>query len=177
MNELTLSKQQWLTFSKQQRRDAIMDLEQASRDITDECGIEPEMKHFICNGIYAREMTAPKDATLVGEIHLKPCLNTISKGSILVFTESGVKTITAPHTFISPAGTKRAGYVLEEVTWTTYHATEETELENIRREVVTTSYNSLNKQLEKDDDLDCYSGNSYINATTSESAEKSSEAR
>lgn len=169
-----LCKDRWPALSKQERRDAITDLEQASRNITEKCGIEPIMKHYICNGIYAREMTAPKDATLVGDIHLKPCLNTISKGSILVFTEGGVKVVTAPTTFISPAGTKRAGFVLEEVTWTTYHATEETEIEKIRREVVTTSYNSLNKQLEKNNDLVSDSGDSNIDNTGRSSAEKSS---
>lgn len=163
MNDLILCSDKWPTLSIQERRDAITNLEQASKDITEECGIEPRIQHFVCAGIYAREMTAPKGATLVGEIHVKPCINTISKGSILVFTENGVKTIVAPHTFISPAGTKRAGFVLEEVIWTTYHATEETEIKKIKQEVITPSYTSITDNRRRQNDLDCNSSNRSIN--------------
>jgi len=66
-----------------------------------------------------------------------------------VFTEEGVKTITAPCTFISPAGTKRAGYVLEDTVWTVFHATTSTDEAEIRKEFIAPDYNALDKQLEQ----------------------------
>lgn len=80
-----------------------------------------QIEHLFSDGLYARKMTAPKDALLVGKMHKGECLNVVTRGSILVWTEKGSKRIDAPCIFSSPPGTKRVGLCLSEVEWTTFH--------------------------------------------------------
>jgi hypothetical protein len=95
---------------------------------------------------YAREMLIPKDTLIVGKIHRHQHLNFITKGSARVYTEFGDFVVTAPHTFISEVGLKRAVYALEDVLWTTVHLTEhigEDKLHDVEREVIAPTYEAL----------------------------------
>ena len=138
----------WEQLTITDRRDAIMELEYSMKAVEDEQGIEIEPVEYHCNGVYAREIRIPKGTALVGEIHLQDQINVVSQGVIRVFTEEGVRTIEAPSTFISPAGTKRAGYVIEDTVWTVFHGTTKTSEEEIRKEFIAPDYHSLDKQLE-----------------------------
>jgi len=140
----------WEQLTVTGRRDAILQLESEMKAHEDEQGVEIPPVEYICNGIYAREITIPKGVALVGEIHLQDQINVVSQGVIRVFTEEGAKTITAPSTFISPAGTKRAGYVLEDTVWTVFHATTSTDVEVIKKEFIAPDYKALDKHLESD---------------------------
>ena len=84
-------------------------------------------KHYFSKGLYAREITIPKDTLLIGKMHRFSQINTVSKGDISVLTENGWKRMKAPFTFESPPGIKRAGYTHEDTVWTTYIGTEERE--------------------------------------------------
>lgn len=146
--DLTLSLGKWELMSKQQRRDTLMAFEQACKYAEPTDGITIEPVHHFCDGIYAREITIPKGTALVGEIHLHDQINVVSQGSIRVATEEGVRTITAPCTFISPAGTKRAGFALEDTVWTVFHKTDSTSQQDIRKQFIAPNYEELDKQLE-----------------------------
>jgi len=66
-------------------------------------------------GMYAREMTAPKDCLIVGYIHKESHLTFINKGKIKVLSESnGTEVIEAPCSFVSPRGSRRAILCLED---------------------------------------------------------------
>lgn len=91
------------------------------------------VKHYFSKGVYAREITIPKDTILTGKIHKEWNLNILSKGDISVLTEEGVKRVQAPFAIVSPPGTKRIAYAHEETVWTTVHGTDETDLEEIER--------------------------------------------
>ena len=93
--------------------------------------LEIPVRHYFSPGIYAREVTIPAGSVVTGKIHKYAHLNVVSKGDISVLTEDGVKRIAAPFTFVSPPGTKRAGWTHAETVWTTIHATDETDLEKI----------------------------------------------
>jgi len=96
---------------------------------------------------YAREMTIPKDTIIIGKIHRHKHLNIISKGRVSVITEHGLKHYTAPCTFISEMGTKRAVYAEEGTLWTTIHTVSygsEEYLDKIEAEVIAPSYEDLN---------------------------------
>ena len=93
--------------------------------------IDIPVKHYFSKGVYAREITIPKDTILTGKIHKFSQLNILSKGEISVMTDDGIKRVKAPFTIVSPPGTKRAAYAHEECVWTTIHGTEETDLEKI----------------------------------------------
>lgn len=99
-----------------------------------------ETKHHFAKGIYARELFIPKGTLLTGKIHLGEYLNIVSKGDISVMTEHGMMRIQAPYTIISKPGTKRMGYAHEDTVWTTIHATNETDLEKLEKELVVSTH-------------------------------------
>jgi hypothetical protein len=82
------------------------------------------LEHIFADGLYARQLTIPKNCVLTGAIHKRQHINIIAKGDISVATEHGVKRIKAPYVMISEPGTKRAGFAHEETVWITVHATE-----------------------------------------------------
>jgi hypothetical protein len=131
-------------------RSKILALEAAMKEHEQ---VEIVAVEYFCGGVYAREITIPEGVALVGEIHLKDQINVVSKGTIRVFTEDGEKTITAPCTFISPAGVKRAGYAVTETVWTVFHATELTNEDDIRKEFIALDYITLYKQWGKQHEL------------------------
>jgi hypothetical protein len=102
--------------------------------------VEIPVKHHFCSGIYAREITAPAGVIMTGMVHKTEHLNIMSKGEVSVMTEDGMVRFKAPCTFVSKPGTKRIGYVHEEMVWTTIHATTEADLAKIEADLATRSY-------------------------------------
>jgi len=100
----------------------------------------PPVKHYFAPGCYAREMLIPKDCLIVGKIHKHEHLNTIAYGSVSVATLGGVNTYQGHNTFVSSPGIQRVVLALEDTMWTTYHPTNETDLEKIEDEVIAKSY-------------------------------------
>lgn len=135
-----LTNRVWQELSVAERRNKLVELERVCKTMEQ---LDIEVTEHYCNGVYAREIFIPAGTTLVGEIHNHPHINVVSKGKIRVVTDEGVKVIEAPCTFISPAGVKRAGYVLKDTVWTTIHATNKTNSDDIRQEVIAESYDSL----------------------------------
>lgn len=140
--------EKWDVMSVEERRDKLMAFEAACKSQEDEHGVEIEPVIYSADGVYAREIFIPKGTALVGEIHMKAQINVVSKGKIRVATEEGVRTIEAPCTFVSPAGTKRAGFVLEDTVWTTFLPTDKVTDEEVYKEFIAPNYETLDKQLE-----------------------------
>jgi len=95
---------------------------------------------------YAREMFIPKGTLIIGKIHRHQHLNFISQGKVTVFTEFGRKHLTAPCTFVSEVGLKRAVLAEEDTLWTTVHLTafdSEADLAKIEDEVIAPTYADL----------------------------------
>ena len=114
-------------------REQIVKLETAMRECE---AVEIATVHHFANGIYAREITIPAGTLLTGKVHKTEHLNIVSKGVITVWTEQGMKTVSAPFTMVSQPGTKRVGYAHEETVWTTIHATTERDLEKLEAELI-----------------------------------------
>lgn len=102
----------------------------------------PVVHHF-APGLYARQMTIPKGGLIIGKIHRHAHINTLSKGRVWVVTEFGKEELCAPLTFVSVPGTKRLVLAQEETVWTTYHPTDETDLERIEAHVIAPTYEAL----------------------------------
>lgn len=85
--------------------------------------MELPLTHRITPGLYSREMFAPAGVLITSAIHASEHQFFLMKGKILVSDESGTRIISAPFTGISTAGVRRVGLVLEDVIWTTVHAT------------------------------------------------------
>lgn len=105
--------------------------------------IECPVRHIFAPGLYAREIFIPKGAVVVGKIHKHAHVNTISKGRCSVMTEFGPKEIEAPHTFVSDVGTKRVVVALDDVIWTTYHPSTETDLQKLEEEIIAKGYDDI----------------------------------
>ena len=99
--------------------------------------------HHFAKGIYAREILIKAGTLLTGKIHKTEHLNIVSKGSITVWTEDGMKRVDAPFTMVSRPGTKRVGYAHEDTVWTTIHATDETDLEKLEAELIAADFDAL----------------------------------
>lgn len=147
--KLTLDDGQWLNLTPTQRRDKLLAFEIACKEQEHERGITIKPTHIHCAGVYAREILIPAGTALVGEIHLFEQINVVSKGSIKVATEEGVRVIHAPCTFVSPAGTKRAGFAITDTVWTVFHATNSTDQQEIKKKFIAHNYEHLDNQLEE----------------------------
>jgi len=119
------------------------------RDVMDECTLThyftPISEDYGC-AVYGREIFLPKGTAIIGKIHRHQHLNIISKGKVSVMTEHGKKYMTAPCTFISETGLKRAVYAEEDTIWTTIHLTNtpgEDHLQEIEDEVIAPDYKSI----------------------------------
>lgn len=108
------------------------------------------LKHSFAPGMYVREIFIPKGSILTGKIHRHDHPNFLMSGEVIVLTEFGGREhLKAPLSMISKAGTKRAVLALEDTTWITVHATDETDLKKIEEYVIAPSYDDLNNVIEK----------------------------
>jgi len=78
--------------------------------------------HRFAHGLYVREVSFPAGCIAVGHMHAQEHVTIISKGRLKIVTEDGVSEVTAPATFVVPAGRKNCVHVLEDAVWTTIHA-------------------------------------------------------
>ena len=121
-------------------RESILELQESIKEFEQ---ITPPVDHFFASGMYARQIYMNAGDIVVGKIHKHDHINTISQGRVFVTTEFGKDEFVAPYTFVSKAGTKRAVFVVEDTIWTTYHATESTDLESIEKELIAPDFATL----------------------------------
>jgi len=135
-------------------RTDILNLESAMQDME---GYDPEGKetcritHYFAPGVYAREMWMPQGCLITGKIHKTEHLNMLSQGKVSVSNQGDSITMEAPYTFVSPVGTKRAIYAHEDSTWTTIHATELTDPDEIEAEIIAETFEELDYLIARDD--------------------------
>jgi len=100
--------------------------------------IELETRHHFATGTYTRELHIPAGVVLTGKIHKHDCINILAQGTIVV-TDGGIeREISAPYTFVSPAGAKKAGFALTDVVWINVHPWDgEPDLDLIEQQVIT----------------------------------------
>jgi hypothetical protein len=106
-------------------------------------------RHYWAGGVYAREITLPKDSIVIGKIHKFENLNVLSSGKLSLISIDGIVTVEAPYTIVSSPGVKRMAYAHEDSVWTVFHATEEKDVDKIEEHYTTTNYNDLIEQKEK----------------------------
>jgi len=107
------------------------------------------LKHTFADGLYIREMRAPKGMINVSKLHKTTHPYFILEGDFSVLTENGLVRIKAPYTGITKAGTKRIVYFHEDTVWITVHATEETDLEKIEEELIAKTYDELPEHIKE----------------------------
>lgn len=135
-----------------QHRKAVMQLEQAIRQLPNQ--VEPETRHYFADGMYCREMRADAGIVLVGKIHKRSCVNLILQGEVEVRNHDGNRRIVAPAVFVSPAGSKRAMYVIRDLIWVTAHATSATDPEAAEFDLIAETFDALpQRRVMTEDDL------------------------
>ncbi|WP_026601482.1 hypothetical protein [Methylomonas sp. 11b] len=128
----------------QQNTNTSIDYRQAIQTAEDVMKTLPqvtlEVVHHFSPGIYAREIRIPAGVALTGHIHKTEHLCIISAGLIEIADDNGVKLICAPYTFISKPGDKRLGVTLADTVFTTIHATDKTNIEELESDLVCASH-------------------------------------
>ena len=92
--------------------------------------------HRFSNGVYAREMVIPAGVITVSMVHKVECISTCSAGRIWVWTAGtgeGFNLIEAPYTAVTPPGTRRVGIAEADTVWTTFHATDSEDVDEIEK--------------------------------------------
>jgi quercetin dioxygenase-like cupin family protein len=102
------------------------------------------VEHLFGGGTCIRQMFLPKGTVVVGKIHRHAHPNFLMQGEVIVVTEGGGRQhIKAPHSMISPAGTKRVVYAIEDSIWAVVHVTDTTDPVELEKEVIAPSYLAL----------------------------------
>jgi hypothetical protein len=105
--------------------------------------IEIPLEHYFSKDLYGREIKIPAGALLVGKIHKFQCMNVLSEGEVSVLSIDGVKRFKAPFTFVSSPGAKRVIYAHQNSTWSTFHATSETDIDKLEKELIAENYDEV----------------------------------
>lgn len=87
-------------------------------------------------GLYVREMYIPQGCCIIGAPHKTETIAVISSGTIKIFTEHGLTTMTGHRLVCTPPGMQRAGYALTDVVFTTFHRTDCTAIPDAVAEVI-----------------------------------------
>jgi hypothetical protein len=89
------------------------------------------VQNDVYNGMYIRQMLIPEGVVLTGKIHLEDHICILSQGDLSVMTDDGLKRLQAPFIFNARAGLKKMGYAHKDCTFTTVHATNLTDIDEI----------------------------------------------
>lgn len=95
------------------------------------------VRHLFTTGLYCREITMPAGSFLTSKIHMTQHPFVISKGKVVVWdAEHGSVELSAPYFGVTHPGTRRVLYVLEDCIWTTFHVTNETDVDKIGESII-----------------------------------------
>ena len=101
--------------------------------------VEFPLEHFFAGGLYGRRIFVRAGATVITSVHKVEHITIALKGHCVVVDELGDrKDVVAPAVFVTPAGTQRAVYAVDDVEWVTVHAysEEDKSLETVEKTLV-----------------------------------------
>ena len=76
--------------------------------------LDVTLTHHFAQGIYGREGIIPAGAVTVARVHKQSQIQVMLTGSMSMFTETGMKKITAPCVWVAEAGVERTTYYHED---------------------------------------------------------------
>ena len=94
------------------------------------------LKHSFGHNIYVREIFNPQGELMVTKIHKYDHPYFLLSGEMSILDKEGEKRIVAPHYGITKANTKRIIFAHTDCIFVTVHATSETDLEKIEKEII-----------------------------------------
>lgn len=106
-------------------------------------------EHQFSPGMYLRRVFRPAGTLIVGKVHKKPHFFLCAKGTIIAWTEGGMKRLEAGDIIESQPGTKRVTLAVTDAIGITIHRTDLTDLDEIEAELIepdiTALFDSKNK--------------------------------
>lgn len=129
-----------VNLSKEQTQYFIAQLEEQMLTMPQ---TEIPLKHYFSKSVYGREIVIPSGALIVGKIHKHQTMNVLSQGEVTVLSIEGVVRLKAPATFVSNPGAKRVIFAHSESVWSTFHGTDETDIEKIEELFIAKTYNDV----------------------------------
>ena len=106
------------------------------------------LEHTFAGGCYIREIFMPKDQLISTGIHKKEHPFFVLKGDVSVLTENGIERIKAPYSGVTQPGTKRLIYIHEDTIWTTVHATDKDNVEDVLDDIIAKDFSDPSVSLE-----------------------------
>lgn len=82
--------------------------------------VDCPVRHYFAPGMYAREITIPAGAVVVGAVHKTEHLIVVSMGRLQIVTEDGTREVKAGDTIACKPGMKNAVHALENSRWTNF---------------------------------------------------------
>jgi quercetin dioxygenase-like cupin family protein len=132
-------------MTRDELREMIARLEDKLKDAPQ---MEMPVRHHFSHGVYAREMEMTADSLVIGKIHRHRTMNFITKGSMTVISQDGIKHLKVGDFFVSTPGAKRVIVAHEDSAWTCVHGTHETDIEKIEEEFIAKDYSEVVEKLE-----------------------------
>lgn len=111
-------------------------IEALQREISKLPQAEPETTHYFADGMYLRTVFRKAGVCIVGKVHKKEHFFAVIQGEMTIWTEAGMKRVTAPFFWVSQPGTKRVTYAHTDAVAMTVHRVNSKDLEEIERELV-----------------------------------------
>ncbi len=97
---------------------------------------EPVMEHYFSNGMYCRKAYIKAGTRIVGKVHKEPHFFICISGTMKVWTDEDVAIVHPGDVICSKAGVKRVILALTDVVGMNIHKTDNTDLDEIEKELV-----------------------------------------
>lgn len=111
--------------------------------------VDPEPIHYHTDELYGRRIIVPTGTVFTTKVHKSDHIAVCLRGHIRIMDEQGnMREVMAPDVFITPKGTHRFIYVIDEVEWLTVHACKEQAIDRVEKALVCESMEEYNRLLE-----------------------------
>ena len=111
--------------------------------------VDPEPTHYHTAELYGRRLVVPTGTVFTTKVHKSDHIAVCLRGHIVIFKEDGQRfEVKAPDVFITPKGTQRFIYVVDEVEWLTVHHCEEQDMARVEKALVCETMEEYNRLLE-----------------------------
>ena len=105
------------------------------------------VEHYQIDGVYVRSMFIPAGTILTGKIHNFESIAILAKGRIRITNGTDSYVISEGHIMVDQPGVKRLGYAETDVIFITVHRTDNTEIDDIEKELVSATFEEYEQQL------------------------------
>lgn len=114
----------------------VHELQNVLLSLPTEVQAEMPITHHFGHKTYVREMFSPTGSIIVGKTHRYAHVCIVSQGRAIIYDEHGSREIQAPCSFVTQPGIKRLFVVLKDLTFSTVHHANTSDLEGLERELI-----------------------------------------